>query len=199
MAGQGAERREVLRVMSMATAAAAFGGFERWAFAGQAGRPGDAKYRPQFFSPDEYAAIERLTDLIIPADSDSPGAAAAGVSEFIDFMAAHDPEIQYPFRTGLVWLEAHSRDVHGRRFLELAPEQQTGILETLAYAKHARPGEEDGRAFFKLARSYTVMGFYTSRIGMQALQYPGLRFYSASPACPHTNDPEHRHLPPPVV
>ena len=41
------------------------------------------------------------------------------------------------------------------------------------------------------------MGFYSSEIGWRELDNPALRFYAESPACPHTNDPEHRHLPPP--
>ena len=40
------------------------------------------------------------------------------------------------------------------------------------------------------------MGFYTSKIGYQELDNPALRTYSQSPACPHSNDPAHRHLPP---
>ena len=49
-------------------------------------------------------------------------------------------------------------------------------------------------SFFRLLREYTVMGFYTTRIGLEELGYPGLRTYSKSPECPHVNDPEHRHL-----
>jgi hypothetical protein len=39
------------------------------------------------------------------------------------------------------------------------------------------------------------MVFYTSEIGWRELDNPALRFYAESPACPHKNDPEHRHLP----
>ena len=39
-------------------------------------------------------------------------------------------------------------------------------------------------------RNYTVMGYYTSRAGLEELDYPGLRFYSASPECPHKDDPD---------
>jgi gluconate 2-dehydrogenase gamma chain len=39
------------------------------------------------------------------------------------------------------------------------------------------------------------MGYYTSKVGLEQLNYPGLKFYSASPECPHKDDPEHRHLP----
>ena len=45
--------------------------------------PRAESYVPHFFTRDEYALVGILAALIIPAD-DSPGAAEAGVSEFID-------------------------------------------------------------------------------------------------------------------
>jgi len=200
LGGQNLERREVLRVISLAAAASQFAGFHRWSFAcGQAQpiRAAKTSYRPRFFSSDEYATLELLTDLIIPSDG-SPGAREAGVSEFIDFMVASDPKIQYRFRYGLSWIDTHARWLHNKAFRELAAEQQTDILEHLAYKDQHRPREEDGQAFFKLVREYTVMGFYTSRIGLEELDYPGLKMvYDEMPGCPHLDDPEHKHLPPP--
>lgn len=198
MAGQGLERREVLRMLSLAAAASGHPGFSRWAFAcahGEQGRPErPSRYTPGFFSSAEYAAVERLTELILPSDG-TPGAREAGVAEFVDFMVWSDPSVQYPFRYGLVWLEAHARRAHGKGFVDLAEAEQQALLEPLAYAARHRPGEEEGRAFFKLAREYTVMGFYTSKVGLTALDYPGLRVYGESPGCPHPDDPEHRRLP----
>jgi gluconate 2-dehydrogenase gamma chain len=137
--------------------------------------------------------VERLANLIIPSDT-TPGAKEAGVAEFIDFMVASDPEPQYPFRLGLGWLNAHSERQYGSKFLDLTVDQQNSLLEPLAYKDKSRPGEEDGRAFFKLIREYTVTGFYTSEIGFKELDNPALRFYSESPECPHKGDPEHLHL-----
>jgi gluconate 2-dehydrogenase gamma chain len=200
LGGQNLERREVLRVISLAAAASQFAGFHRWSFACGQARPiraAKTSYRPRFFSSDEYATLELLTDLIIPSDG-SPGAREAGVSEFIDFMVASDPKIQYRFRYGLSWIDTHARWLHNKAFRELAAEQQTDILEHLAYKDKHRPREEDGQAFFKLVREYTVMGFYTSRIGLEELDYPGLKMvYEEMPGCPHLDDPEHKHLPPP--
>ncbi len=206
MGGQNLSRREVLRILSMAAAAGQFSGFHRWSFAcgqhaahqGPVQAPREA-YAPQFFSSEEYAILERLTDLIIPNDG-TPGAQEAGVSEFIDFMVSNDPEIQYRFRFGLAWIDTHARWLQGKSFLELPAGQQTEILEHLAYKDKYRPREDDGRAFFRLVREYTVMGFYTSRIGLEQLGYPGLRtVYDEMPGCPHPDDPEHRHLPPPLL
>jgi hypothetical protein len=86
-AGQGIERRRVLQIMGTAAAAAQFPGFSKWAFAcGHASKLTEeikpAAYRPQFFTGPEYAAVERLVEIIIPSDR-TPGAKEAGVAEFI--------------------------------------------------------------------------------------------------------------------
>jgi gluconate 2-dehydrogenase gamma chain len=200
MAGQGVQRREVLRILGTVAAVAQFPGFSKWGFAcGHIGKGAfaikAAEYRPQFFTTSEYAEVERLADLIIPSDA-TPGAKEAGVAEFIDFMVANTPADQYRFRTGLAWLNARSEQTLGKGFLELPAEQQNTLLEPLGFKAKARPGEEDGRRFFALMRDYTVTGFYTSEIGYKELDNPALRFYSESPECTHKDDPEHRHLPP---
>jgi gluconate 2-dehydrogenase gamma chain len=201
MAGQGVDRREVLRIMAMAAAASHFPGFANWAFAG--GHPGEgfeqikpAQYKPLFFSTKEYELVERLAELIIPSDA-TPGAREAGVAEFIDFMIFHDPDQQYNFRTGLTWLNAHSERMLKQPFLSASGDQQISLLEPLAYSSKHRQGEEDGREFFKAFREMTLAGFYTTEIGYKELDNPALKYYSESPACPHPNDPEHKHLPAP--
>jgi gluconate 2-dehydrogenase gamma chain len=201
MAGQGIQRREVLRILGTAAAAAQFPGFSKWGFAcGHIGNAAlqikPAVYRPLFFTAAEYAVVERLTEIILPSDG-TPGAKEAGVAEFIDFMVASNLEAQYSFRTGLAWLNAHSERTAGKQFADLTPEQQTSLLEPLGIKNKARPGEEDGRRFFRVVREYTVAGFYTSEVGFKDLDNPALKFYSESPECPHKDDPEHRHLPPP--
>lgn len=198
MAGQSIERREILRILTMAASAATFPGFSKWSFAcGQIGNAlaqiKPAAYWPLFFTAPEYAMIGRLADIIIPTD-DTPGAREAGVSEFIDLMVSRDPELQRDFRAGLSWLNTHSKRTRGKAFLLLNTGQQVAILETLAYRKKFRPGEERGREFFDLVREYTVMGFYTSEVGLKELDFPGLKFYAESPSCPHRDDPEHRHI-----
>lgn len=202
MANQSPDRRTVLEMIAKAAVASQFPGFSRWVFAAEHGhseapaqsRP--ANYNPLFFSPHEYQTIDVVTEMIIPKD-ESAGALDAGVSEFIDFMAAHgETEIQEPIREGLQWLDAKAKESTGKDFADLAPDEQTAILSKVAHPRQDEAGDPQGRAFFQLIRRYTVMGYYTTRVGLEQLNYPGLKFYSHSPACPHTNDPEHRHLPP---
>ena len=201
MAGQNVERREILRMLSMAAAAATSPAFSKWSFAfgSMPSQPAQIRpphYQPQFFTESEYALVERLAAIIIPTD-ETPGADEAGVAEFIDVMTSRDPDLEHAFRTGLQWLNAHSQKLQGKPFLGLTPEAQVALLEPLAYKKKFRPGEEPGRRFFDRMREYTIMGFYTSEVGLKELDFPGLEFYAESPACPHQDDPEHRHLPPP--
>ncbi len=199
MAAQDLQRREIVRALGIALIASHCPGFAKWAYA--RAHPGApvarvTQFVPQFCAPEEYSLVERLTDLIIPRD-DTPGALAAGVAEFIDFMVAHDREQQYAFRAGLTWLNAHAHRAHGKPFLELSEAQQVALLEPLAYRAQYRQGEEEGREFFRRIRELTVMGFYTSEIGFRELDNPALQMYGKSPACPHPDDPEHRHLPVP--
>ncbi len=205
MANQGADRRAVLEMLAKAAAASQFPGFSRWAFGQQhehgaqtTAPRGAAHYTPSYFSESEYRTIDILTGLIIPKD-ETPGAQEAGVSEFIDFMAAHGEEqIRQPMRDGLRWLDGTAGKRYGASFARLTQQQQTEILESVASRK-GEAGDKEGHAFFRLIRRYTVMGYYTSRAGLAELDYPGLKFYSESPACPHVDDPEHRHLPAPIV
>lgn len=200
MAGQDLQRREMLRIMATAAAASKFPGFAKWSFICSHDRPVESirpeSYQPLFFSPSEYATVERLCDLIIPRDA-SPGAKEAGVAEFVDFMVAHDREQQYPLRLGISWLNAHSERLFGKTFLALADAEQLAVLEPLAYKAKHRAGEEDGRKFFSAIKELTVMGFYSTEIGYKEIDNPALKFYATSPACPHIDDPEHKHLPPP--
>ncbi len=205
MAGQAPSRRELLQALTLAGLASTFSGFSRWNYAlAEVMDPHhhqDAPveiahgiYSPQFFYPNEYHMVEVLADLILPATEDSshqpqPGAKDAGVAEFIDFMVYSDPSIQAQFREGIAWLDKASKPAGG--FTALSREQQNALLERLAYKAKHRESEKAGQQFFLLFRKYTVMGFYTSRIGLESLDYPGLKLYSASPGCTHEGNPEH--------
>jgi gluconate 2-dehydrogenase gamma chain len=220
MAGQGIERREIFRYIAIASVAATFPGFRQWTFACahdehvRVRTQGSSEtYKPLFLSPEQFRTVEHLTEMMIPAD-DSPGAQAAGVAEFIDFMLANRVAVaaredarsveerlrqgtaaQVRFAGGLSWLDARSRSEHKRKFMDCTREQQVALLEELAYRSKFTATSEGGREFFQMLRDYTVVGFYTSKIGLESLGYPGLRtFWPKMQACPHPDDPEHVHL-----
>jgi len=222
--GQSVERRDILRFIGIASIAGTFPGFSKWAFAcaqnhehsGSTEPPTQAPsgpYKPLFFSPEHYPMVEHLAEMIIPADN-TPGAKEAGVAEFIDFMVANrvpvsarrdvrstddaiqmGSEAQIRFVSGLDWINARSKSEFGQAFMTCSPEQQKSLLEELAYKTKFKPTTESGREFFQLMRDYTVVGYYTTRIGLESLGYPGLRlFWPAMPGCGHPDDPEHVRL-----
>jgi hypothetical protein len=220
LGGQGIERREILRYIGIAAVASSFPGFSQWAFACPQGHSqptaspaGSDSYRPLFFSPQQYRMVEHLAEMIIPED-DTPGAKRAGAAEFIDFMVANrvpvstsrdlrstqdaieaGTEAQNRFLAGLGWMNARSHSEFGRDFMDCTAEQQNALLEELAYKAKFKPMTESGRAFFQLMRDYTVVGYYTTKIGLESLGYPGLRtVWPKMPTCPHPDDPEHANL-----
>jgi hypothetical protein len=221
MAGQGIERREALRYIAIASVAATFPGFSQWTFAcsdhlqGAALTSGAVQpYKPLFFSSEHFRLVEHFAEMIIPAD-DTPGAKEAGVAEFIDFMVANrvpvsahneirstqdairaGEDAQVRFLAGLNWINTRSTSEFGRQFLDCSADQQKSFLEVLAYKTKLKPASESGREFFQMMRDYTVVGYYTSKIGLEALGYPGLRTaWPKMPGCTHPDDPEHAHLP----
>ena len=166
--------------------------------------PANAIYKPKYFSATEYKTIGVLAELILPRTSsksvpvsqhgvlatshkssirpEDAGAIDAGVDEFIDFMVSEDVTLQPKFRDGLAWLDHASGSA--QHFTSLFPVDQKTLLERVAYKGKFRDEDKVGQNFFALMRRYTVMGFYTSRIGIESLDYPGLRFYAASPVAP---------------
>jgi gluconate 2-dehydrogenase gamma chain len=219
LGGQSIERREILRYIGIAAVAASFPGFSRWAFACPmeharvTPQPQAPSYKPLFFSTEQFQMVEHLTEMIIPQD-DTPGAKQAGVAEFIDFMVANrvpvtasrdirstddaiaaGNEAQARFVAGLGWINARSQSLFKREFMQCAPEEQSSLLEEIAYREKFKPTTESGREFFLLIRTYTVVGYYTTEIGLETLGDPGLQTaWSQMPGCPHPDDPEHKNL-----
>lgn len=120
-----------------------------------------------------------LVDLIIP-ETDTPGARAAGVPEFIDRLLADwmtDDERQ-GFLDGLDELEQRAEREFGSRFLDLGEERQVELLSALdqeSFVEERYFGPPP--TFFGQIKELTVSGYYTSEIGatreLQWLAAPG--------------------------
>jgi hypothetical protein len=55
--------------------------------------------------------------------------------------------------------------------------------------------EEYGREFLRLMRRLTVTGFYTSKVGMEVMDYPGFQtMWTEMPDSPHKDNPKYPHL-----
>jgi len=127
-------------------------------------------WQPVFLSAEEVKLITAASDRIIP------GAAEAGVPQFIDVMLSeyYLPEDQKQFQSGLVALEAQSQEILHKSFTKGDPAEQDQVLSDQAASakKQVQADPSPPQPFFLMIKELTVLGFFTSEIGAtQTLQY----------------------------
>lgn len=115
-------------------------------------------------SAAQQALLAEVADVIIPT-TDTPGAKAAGVEQFIVRVIrdCYQREDQEKFYAGLAKLDADSRTAHGKGFAE---------LDAAAKTEAVKQTTGNNREIFKLMKQLTVAGYFTSEIGAtKALEY----------------------------
>ena len=141
-------------------------------------------YDPVFFTPAEWRTVGVLADMVIPRDDRSGSATDAGVPAFMDFTVDDREELRVPIRGGLAWLDDESRERYGAVFVEATREQRAELLDAIAWPDRALPELEPGVEFFNRFRDLVASGFYTSRIGIEDLQYRGNTYVTEWNGCP---------------
>jgi hypothetical protein len=149
-----------------------------------------APWAPKVFDAHQNETVVVLSELIIP-QTDTPGAKAAKVNEFVDLVLSDASESdRKQFLKGLAWMDARSQELFGTDFVSAAPEQQTALLTILASPKNKAFEDQVGIDFFKAIKGLTITGYYTSEIGMkQELGDDGQLFFLEYPGCTH---PQHK-------
>jgi hypothetical protein len=168
-------RREVLYQIAASMAAAPLAAQQAGSGSHPAHRPAvkalAGPYRRRVLTEHEFRTLQLLSDWIIPADERSRGGMQAGTAEFIDIIAAAEPEVQFAFTGGVAWLDNQMRARHGKTFRECTREQQKGLLDQIAWRDRAPQELAAGVDFFALMRGWTVDAFYSSRVGIDDLGY----------------------------
>lgn len=182
------KRRDAVRLLAVAPAAAAFGwtpdSIREAAARARQALGGDARYEPQHFTAHEWDTVRVLVDLIIPQDDRSGSASDAGVPAFMDFMLGDDPNLETPMRGGLAWLDREADDRWGKTFVAASDAERTAILDDIAWPARAKPQHAGGVAFFNSFRDLTASGFFSSRLGVEDLHYIGNTFVADWKGCP---------------
>lgn len=124
-------------------------------------------YKPKLFNAQEYKTLSSLAETIIP------GALEGGAPEFIDLLSSQNAELAAIFTGGLAWLDREMQRRGGTHYLESKPEQQTALLDALAYRKNHTPELAHGVDFFQWCRRLAADAYYTSKAGIAALGYKG--------------------------
>jgi len=140
--------------------------------------------QPRFFAPDDFAALQAFTEILIPTD-DTPGAREARCAHYIDFvLQASDqvPQTQKAWRDAMATLKEagfHAADAKGR----------AALVEAMSEPERDRNATHPAYNAYRLIKQQNTFAFYTSRAGMiEALEYKGNSYNVTFPACTH---PEH--------
>jgi hypothetical protein len=138
-----------------------------------------SNYKLRTLNPHQNATVVAMTDLIIP-ETDTPGAKAVRVNEFIDLILtdwAHEDERQ-KFLSGLNDVDKRSNAVFGKNFVDVTSVQQNVLLGELdqcyaidredraahPYVRRPHNAELTGD-FFGVVKRLTLYGYYTSEVG----------------------------------
>jgi len=133
----------------------------------------------RIFNAHQDATVTAMAELILP-QTDTPGAKAARVNEFIDLIVAdwYYEEERTLFLAGIANLDARTQGLFDKDFVKAALIQQTQILRALgeemaeaASALSTAPRSYRGSApepegnFYRMFRDLTLTGYFTSEIG----------------------------------
>ena len=132
-------------------------------------------YTPKALNDHEYRTLEKLTDFIIPVENGKPGAVAAGAAAWIDMLVSENGQLKTVYTTGTAWLDAAMKKRGAEDFLSASAENQTALLDQIAYRRNSSLELDPGIQFFTWARRMTVDAFYTSEIGIADIDYRGNR------------------------
>jgi gluconate 2-dehydrogenase gamma chain len=163
-------------------------------------------FTPKFFTPHEWDTVRALADEIIPRDERSGGATDAGVPEFLDFILLDEPRLaeetarQTAMRGGLAWIDLECQRRFDKTFVACTAAERHALLDEVSVPLPASgdeplvPGATDdaprlptlshGRAFFASFRDLVATGFWTTKMGMEDLQYMGNRYVAEWKGCP---------------
>ncbi|MFC5862833.1 gluconate 2-dehydrogenase subunit 3 family protein [Acidicapsa dinghuensis] len=131
----------------------------------------------------QNATVTTISELIIPA-TDTPGATGAKVNEFLDLMLTDWFEQQETahFLEGLATVDARSRKLFGKDFVDCTVAQQTQLMKQMdgeaMESAHNQGAEARKRAmqhdtspapqnFFYTLKRLTLVGYYTSEVGFE--------------------------------
>ena len=170
-------------------------------------QPPSQPFEPRFFSPEEFKMVERLVQLMLGEPAGS--AVVTEIAEWIDLSVTEAPAVRAAARALSPEHRALAVRFHGsaeveelentgspktcregllwftrKNFLTLPESDQVALLSQVA--RDEDPESEDpGARFFHWLKQMVIRGFYTSRAGLDELDYKGNYFYTRSPGCDH--------------
>ena len=127
-------------------------------------------------NPHQDATVTTIAELIIP-QTETPGAKAVKVNEFIDLILTewYDEATTARFLAGLSDVDSRSQKLFGKKFVACKKPQQIELLKVLD-AEFVLARKEEAAPtvpalapmnFFGMIKKLTLIGYYTSEIGFK--------------------------------
>lgn len=126
-------------------------------------------------TPPRARVMAAMAEAIIPA-TDTPGASEAGVTDFVAALVGGwlDDHDRDRFLAGLDTVDPAARDRFGRDFADCAPDEQaalTGDLDADLTRLRDDPATDETEHFFHDVKRFTLTGYFTSEVGLEAIGY----------------------------
>ena len=126
-------------------------------------------------TPERARAMEALADIIIP-ETDTPGAAEAGVTEFVTALVDGwlEDDDRDRFLAGLDTVDPAARERFGADFADCTEAQRTqlvGEFDAELTRMREDPDARASRYFFHDVKRFTITAYFTSEAGLDALGY----------------------------
>jgi hypothetical protein len=126
-----------------------------------------AEYTPAFFTPEQFAALDRLGTLLMPPMGGNPGARDCHAAEFLDFLLGQSPrDRQVVYQAGLDGLNGQAKKRFRKPFAEVEAAEAEDLLaplkRTWSYApadpveKFLRVAHDDLRTATQNSREWAV-------------------------------------------
>ncbi len=134
-------------------------------------------YPYTLFEWGDMELLNDITEIIIPASPEIPGAKAANVGDFIQLYVTdcYNSIDQKVFLEGFKNFKLEIKNQFGKDFTKLIPDEKVNIIknidtESAAYQKKKPQGNT--RDFYGLLKQTTLFGYFTSEIGAtKSLRY----------------------------
>ena len=175
-------------------------------------QPCTGPYHPQFFSAEEYPVARRLVELLLGEAPRAVVDEVAEWLDLAVFSSARvrqtarqlAPEFrlvarhfhgedearrieaddqQRAWREGLAWLAQESSSRFHKAFPELSAPEQLQLMSLVCDERANQDADNAGVRLFQALKAEALRGFYTSRAGLDELDYQGNTFHAECPGC----------------
>jgi hypothetical protein len=161
------DRRELLKMVALATGGAVIGG--QFFLAGC--KTKEAEVAGMAFSDNDIAFLDEVAETIIPKTA-TAGAKEAEVGKFMTVMVndCYEEADQKIFHEGIKKLDEACNKMHGHSFMKAEPSHRKELLMSLdkeakEYLKNKK--KEEPNHYFTMMKQLTLVGYFSSKPGLE--------------------------------